>query len=126
MPIYDNPNFATEDTFTPDNLVAGDAPVRAEDVTITGGNFPRGTVLGRITATGLLTESATGAGDGSEVPVAILAKDTDASGGDVEAPVYRAGDFNERALTIGTGHDVASVREAFFSTPINILPSVSA
>lgn len=124
--MYETPGFQSEDTYTPDNLIAGEATLRTEDVTVAGGDFPRGTVMGRITADGKFTESVDGAADGSEVPVAILAQDTDASGGDVVgAPVYRAGDFNERELTLGAGHTLAVVREAFFDTPINILPSVS-
>ena len=49
--------------------------------------------------------------DGSQVPDAILAEDCDASGGDKEAMVYERGDFIEDALTIGTGHTAATIRE---------------
>lgn len=122
-----NPSFGTEGTYSPDNLIAGDAPLRAEDVTIENGqNLTRGAVLGKVTGSGEYKLSATAAGDGSETPVAILAKDTDASGGAVEAPVYIAGDFNERSLTLGTGHTLASVKAAFLGTPIFIQPSVAA
>ncbi len=37
--------------------------------------YPAGTVLGRVTASGKLSPSVVGAGDGSEVPVAVLADD---------------------------------------------------
>lgn len=124
-----DPLFATEGSFTADNLIAGDAMLRTEDLVITGGDYARGSVLGIITADGRARLSVTpaAAGDeGSETPAVILAKDTDASGGDVVAPCYRAGDFNERALIIDASHDLASVKDAFRGTPINILPSVSA
>ena len=122
-----NPSSGLEGTYSPDNLIAGDAMVRAEDVTIESGqDLVRGAVLGRVTATGEFKLSASAAGDGSETPVGILANDVDATGGATEAPVYVAGDFNERELTLGTGHTLATVRNAFRGTPIFIQSSVSA
>lgn len=124
----DTPSFGTEGTYSPDNLIASDFPVQTEDVTIESGqNLERGAVLGQVTATGAFKLSATAAGDGSETPVAILARDTDASGAAVDgAPVYIAGGFNERSLVLGTGHDLESVRNAFRGTPVFIKPTVSA
>lgn len=124
----DMPSFGTEGTYSPDNLIAGDAEVRAENVTIENGqDLQRGAVLGRVAASGEFKLSASGATDGSETPVAILARDTDASGGAVSgAPAYIAGDFNERELTLGTGHTLDSIKNAFRGTPIFIQPTVSA
>lgn len=50
--------------------------------------------------------------DGSqdEENMAILARDTDASAGDIVTSAYLAGPFNENALTYGTGHSAASVK----------------
>lgn len=124
-----NPNFATEGSFSPDNLLA-DAPVDhwLEDVTIVSGAgaLVRGTVLGKITASGKYQTSLEAAEDGSETPVVILAKDADATSGDVVAPVYVAGGFNVRALTIGTGHTADSIREGLRALNIYVSPTVSA
>ena len=42
--------------------------------------YPAGTVLGRVTASGKLSPSVVGAGDGTETPVAMLASDDRHSG----------------------------------------------
>jgi hypothetical protein len=46
-----------------------------------------------------MTLALSASSDGSQTPTAILAEDCDASGGDKEAMVYKAGTFNESALT---------------------------
>ncbi len=119
--------MATE-TYTPDNLIAGDFPVETSTVTIVSGqNLTRGALLGKITASGKFTLSASGAGDGSEVPIAVLAEDTDASGGDVSnVPVYVSGDFNEGQVTFGTGHTADSVRWDLYGRGIYLKSAVSA
>jgi hypothetical protein len=124
-----DPQSAAEGTFAPDNLLA-DAPVThwLEDVTIVSGAgvLVRGTLLGRITSGGKYQTSLSGAGDGSQTPVAILAKDVDATEADVVAPVYVAGGFNERAVTFGTAHTADSVRAALRALGIYLSPTVSA
>ncbi|MBX6382086.1 MAG: head decoration protein [Microbispora sp.] len=111
---------ASSETFTPDRLIAGVniGPVTEDATLVSGQNLTRGAVLGRITASGKLTLSTSAANDGSETPYAILAEDTDASGGDKTCTVYVAGEFNANALTFGTGHTattaatVAALRDA--------------
>lgn len=101
--------------FKYDNLFAGHvAPVVVGAETITGGNFKRGTVLGYVTAADKCTiiDSAVDPKDGSEIVYAILAKDTDASSEDVEAPVYYTGEFNERSLVFGGTDTVATHKVA--------------
>lgn len=56
--------------------------------------------------------AAAAAVDGSQVPVGILAMDTDATAADAETSLYRTGEFNEAAITLGAGHTAASVRDA--------------
>jgi hypothetical protein len=58
-----------------------------EKKTITGGSYGQATVLGEITATGKLTQLAPAAADGSEVAVAVLYNDCDASLADKIATV---------------------------------------
>lgn len=57
-------------------------------------------------------ESLAAATDGSQEPALVLAQDADASSADVEAVAYETGTFAVDALTIGTGHTAASIREA--------------
>lgn len=104
----------TTETYDPNGIIAGDYPREGKKVTIaSSAALTAGAVLGRVTADGKYLLSATAAGDGSETPAAILAEDADASGGDVEALVYLSGTFDQAALTLGTGHTIASVEAAF-------------
>lgn len=120
-------SFSSE-SYTPDRLVAGD-PTRLLSRSITlvsGQNLSRGAVLGKITASGKYTLSATGAGDGSETPDLILAEDTDASGGDAVTVAYERGDFDENEITLGSGHTADSIREGLRAKGINLVPSLTA
>lgn len=92
------------------NLFAGEFPRAMLTVTIESGqDLSAGAVLGKITASGKFVLSLAAASDGSETPIAILAEDCDASAADVEATAYFSGDFAQAALTLGTGHTVASI-----------------
>ena len=117
--------FTTQDTFTPDRLFAGDMPRESVKVTLNAGTLTRGTVMGAVTAGGYL-QSLSGAVDGSQVPDAILAEDADASGGAVDALIYRAGEFNEDALTIGAAHTADSIRQGLRERGIFIKKSQPA
>lgn len=106
--------FTNQGEFKPDNLIAGDFPRVSRMVTIIGQtSLVPGTVLGRISADSNYQLSEAEAEDGSEIPDGILAEVADLSEGDVQARVYLAGEFNEQALTLGTGHTLDSVRHAF-------------
>lgn len=97
----------------PRQLLAGDFPRRFATVTILEGqSLDAGAVLGEITASGKFILSLSAAEDGSEDPSVVLWEDVDASDGDVEAEVLLCGDVLASALTVGTGHTVASVRKA--------------
>jgi hypothetical protein len=103
----------TQGVFTPENLIAGEFPRIMRIETITGGQaLPQGAVLGQIKATGAYVLSTTTATDGSEVPVAILAQQIDATS-NVEGHLFLTGEFNAHALTLGSGHTLASVTESF-------------
>ena len=100
--------------YKPCNLLAGEYPRIERIITIaSGSNLTKGAVLGRITASGKFILSAAGASDGSETPDAILAERIDASAEDKQAVVYFSGEFNENALTLGTGHTLDSIRASF-------------
>ena len=66
------------------------------------------------------------AADGSAAPIAILAEDCDASGGDKSAVIYLAGDFDERKLTFGSGLTAAGSRVDMAARGLFIHPSVAA
>lgn len=103
----------TTETYTPDNLLAGDFPVVTEEVTvITGQNLTRGTVLGKITVSGKVNLSLAAADDGSEAVYAVLAEDVDATSADQVGTAYLTGEFLTSELTFGTGHTAASARAA--------------
>jgi len=104
--------FTSEGVYTPDNLFIGDFPMVSKKLTLASGqSVVRGEVLGVITASGKLAASLSASSDGSETPHNIAAETVDASAADKEILVYLSGEFRESALTIGTGHTAASIRE---------------
>ena len=120
-------NFKTEGTYTPDGLLAGNAHLLvARKVTVLSGQvLPRGAVLGIVTASGKAILSLAAASDGSQTPDLILAEDVDATGADATALAYERGDFNARAITLGTGHTVASIREGLRAKGIALLTAIA-
>jgi len=106
--------FTDQGQLTPGNLIAGEYPRITRIVTVTGGTaLTAGAVLGQISADDRYQLSEAGSSDGSEIPDAILGEDIDTSAGDAQALVYLTGEFNALALTLGAGHTVDSVRQAF-------------
>lgn len=99
------------ETFTPDKLLASDYPAVTDIVTIDTGALVRGTVLGKITATGKYVICNSANADGSQNPAAVLAEDADATAADVQAAVYLSGSFNQAALVFG-GADTADTHRA--------------
>lgn len=120
-------SFATE-TSSHDKLIAGNAHLLvARPITLLSGqNLARGAVLGKITASSKCVLSLAASNDGSEAPDLILAEACDASGGDAPAIAYERGDFNVNALTIGTGHTVASIREGLRDKGITLINATAA
>lgn len=109
--------------FSPDGLVAQNAQLLlSEPVTLLAGqNLKRGALLGKVTASGKYVLSLAAAADGSQVPVAILVEDIDASAGDKAALAYTRGDFNAQALALGAGHTLASVKAALANLGIFLI-----
>ena len=121
------PSFETE-AYVPDRLIAGHADLITDQKTILSGEgvLVRGALLGRVTASGKYRLSLTASNDGSQTPVAILAEDVDATADDAEAPAYEAGEFNSNAMTFGTGHTAASVRDELTARGIYLKAAVPA
>jgi hypothetical protein len=99
-------------TYTPDKLYDVDTKTRKRTIASGAGVLPRGTLLGKITASGKYLKSVAAAVDGSEDPDAILLEPVDATAADVEAAIAIAGEFNPAAVTFGAGHTAASVEDA--------------
>lgn len=109
------------------SLFAGDLDAIERAVTIlTGQNLTRGSVLGRVTASGKYVLSLSASADGSQTPRAILAHDVDATAADKGAVVYEAGTFDENKLILGTGHTVASIRDGLRGLGIHLRKNVKA
>jgi flagellar hook assembly protein FlgD len=119
-----NPASFSSSSFAPvDALIVGEQEVLSRKVTIVSGAgvLVRGTVLGKITASGKYTTSLSASSDGSQTPDAILAVDVDASASDKDVPAYFAGGFNSSKLTVGTGHTVASITEGLRAKDIHLI-----
>lgn len=118
----------TSDAYTPDRLIAGNAHLLAgRSITILSGQvLARGAVLGKITASGKYVLSLAAAADGSQVPDLILAEDVNATGADASGIAYERGDFATTALTLGTGHTVASIRDVLRGKGITLITSIPA
>lgn len=124
MPI---PEGLTTETYTPDKLVAGEFPMVRKDVTLLlGQNVTRGTVLGRVTASGKFVKSLSASADGSQVPCAIALEDCDATAADKKIPVALTGEFNKLALTLGAGHTLASIEWGLADKNIYLRDTVAA
>lgn len=118
--------FTSQGSTAPDSLIAGEYPRVTRMVTVTGGDWTRGTLMGVITASGKYTKSVAAAVDGSEVPDSVLDADTAAAGGDKTAAVNLTGEFNEALLVLGAGHTVASVRQGLRKIGIFLRKVVAA
>ncbi|EFJ8793608.1 head decoration protein [Escherichia coli] len=100
-----------QDTFIPDQLIAGPLQLVTETVIIAAGaKYVRGTVLGLVEASGEYTLSVKTASDGSQNPSAILVDNVDASSGEVRAGVYLMGEFNIHRITADASWQPAALR----------------
>lgn len=115
----------SEGTYAPDELVVVVEIGKKLTVASGGGVLARGTVLGKITASGKVLKSLSAAGDGSQTPYAILAEDVDATSADADAMVYMAGTFNSNFLVYGTGHSLATVFDALRAVDIHLVTGLA-
>lgn len=114
----------SKSSFSPDGLLCGaDAVVSQQITLLSGQNLAKGAVLGKITASGKYTLSASAAGDGSQTPDAILAEATDASGGDKVTVAYVKAMVLESALVLGAGHTLDGIREGLRAKDIHLIKS---
>ena len=83
-------------------------------------------MLGQITASGNYILSVKSAADGSQVPSAILADATDATGGAVTTGVYLTGEFNVTALNYDATWTPATLKTALRPLDMFLKSVVSA
>lgn len=113
--------------FVPDQLVAGPLQLVTDTVTVSGGDYKRGTVLGMITASGKYTACLKTASDGSETPCAILVDDVHATThGDQSGGVYLMGEFNQNRVTIDASWTIADMKVALRPLAIFLKDSTQA
>lgn len=116
----------TTETFDRDNLIAGNYPrVTDRETMLTPQVNARGSLMGRITASGKIILSLAAAGDGSQVPTGILVNDADANAADTEEDIYLSGEFNQDAIIYGAGHTAASVKDGLRDLNIYIKKAVA-
>jgi hypothetical protein len=117
---------AVAQVFNPDQLIGGNFKLVTDTVTLGAGNLPRGSVLGQITASGNYILSVKNAADGSQVPSAVLADATDATGGAVTTGVYLTGEFSVTALNFDATWTAATLKTALRPLDIFLKNVVSA
>ena len=119
-------NWSSSFFYDLDNLFAGVKQPVTKKITIASGAgvLTRGSVLGKVTATGEYILSIATAVDGSQVPDCILSEDIDASTEAIETIAYFAGEFNQNALTLGSGHSVDSIWEGLRAKGIYLKESL--
>jgi len=117
--------MSTQST-TYENLIAGDQRkiVNVKATIKQGQVITRGTLLGKITASGKLTEAVAAHNDGTQNPYAIAAEDVDATAGDVVTTVYTEGEFNDRAVVYSYTSTADDWRAACQATGIYLRPAV--
>ena len=114
-----------------DNLVVANGKfpsiANIETVTVPTGTMVKGTLLGKITATGKYIPSLLASVDGSEVAVAILEKDIVNAGAsaDFKELVFKAGSFNSVGVTFGTGQTVANTKDDLHNVSIEITEGIA-
>ena len=124
--------------YDPDGQVVGDATTGTEytgggltlTITDSGTDPALGEAL-KVTVTaaaasGKYIKSLLAATDGSQVPCAILAEDSDATSGDQTTVAYVSGEFNSNAITFGTGHTAANTKDDLRALGIYLCDSVAA
>lgn len=85
---------------TEEQLFAGQFPRHQQPIVVANGEgvLSKGTVLGKITASGKFAAYDNNASDGTQTAVGVLGCDVDASSGDVSAFMWTTGEFNEAKL----------------------------
>ena len=88
----------------------------------------RGTVMGKITASGKYITSLSASSDGSQIATTILAEDAvndTAAPVDIKAIIYKKGTFNSLGVVFGTGQTLANTKDSLHNVSIEITLGVA-
>lgn len=110
--------FDSVGTVTPDALYDRFDVRRKGTIASGEGVLKRGSLLGKVTASGKWVLSEAAAADGSQDPRGVLLHDVDATAADAEGIIGRIGRCNGGALTLGAGHTLASIDDALLDRGI--------
>lgn len=103
--------LSRQDSFIPDQLIAGPLQVVTDIATIArGAVLVRGSVLGLMESSGQYRLSTRTAEDGSQNPSAILVDNVDTRDGEVRAGVYLMGEFNSHFITADISWSAPTLR----------------
>lgn len=122
MAIYEK---GTDGDF--DKLIGGvEQSLIAVEITLdqTAGACVRGQLLGQITTSGTYAKCDSTNNDGTEVAVAILGEDADATDGDIVTAAYKSGEFNETEVVFEGSDDADTHRDALAKIGIILRPAV--
>ena len=110
--------FYSQGEYQPQDLIAGDFPLKAESLLIEAGQvLKRGSLLGKKDSgkwvlSALEKTDGSLVEDGSEIPTRILAEDIDTSKGNDRLSIgYLTGSFLKSAVTLGRGHSLESIKD---------------
>ena len=100
-----------------------------ETVTVPANStIKRGTVMGKITASGKYITSLSASSDGSQIATTILAEDAvndTAAPVDIKAVIYKKGTFNSLGVVFGTGQTLANTKDSLHNVSIEITLGVA-
>lgn len=119
------PSFENEGSHSPDQLIAGDHPIRTRGLTLAADQeLTRGTVVVKVgTDTEYTAYAGTEPAAGSLI--GILITDVDTTGAASTEPAYIAGDFNTNELTVASG-DVNDLRDPMVKQSMYLHDAVPA
>lgn len=86
-----------------------------------GQNLVRGTVIGRVSASGELVESVQTATDGSQNPVGVLNHDADATSAAMNVVYAKGGDLDKTQVLFDASWSAIEQLAAFDGTPISFV-----
>ena len=100
-----------------------------ETVTVPANStIKRGTVMGKITASGKYVTSLSASSDGSQIATTILAEDAvndTAAPVDIKAVIYKKGTFDSLGVVFGTGQTLANTKDSLHNVSIEITLGVA-
>jgi len=111
----------TTEAFDYDHITSGSDEIATTSVVIASGAIlAANTPIGQVTSTGKFVECNPSATNGSETPVYITTVAVDASGGDVNSQVFKAGTFDPDKLEWNANFTATTKLLAFVGTPISL------